>query len=311
LYGPRGFFRATTPSEHFRTSVHASPLFATAIGALARAVDDALGNPGDFALVDVGAGGGELLAALAAADVPDRWSLAAVEVAGRPHGLPERVEWRADLPESMTGLVVANEWLDNVPCDVVEADADGVHLVEVVVTTGRERLAGPPDATRSAWLARWWPLAAGERAEIGVTRDAAWAAVVRRLTRGVAVAIDYGHELASRPGRGTLTGYRDGRQVAPVPDATCDITAHVAFDACAAAGTAAGATATALLTQRAALRRLGISGARPPIETARTDPGGYLRALSRAGEAAELTDPTGLGSYRWLLQSRGVELPAC
>ena len=36
----------------------------------------------------------------------------------------------------------------------------------------------------------------------------------------VAVAVDYGHTIGSRPARGTLTGFREGRQVPPVPDGT-------------------------------------------------------------------------------------------
>jgi SAM-dependent MidA family methyltransferase len=133
--------------------------------------------------------------------------------------------------------------------------------------------------------------------------------VVRGLHRGVAVAVDYAHRRADRPRDGSLTGYRDGRQVPPVPDGSCDITSHVALDACAAAGTAAGATATALTTQRAALHALGLSSRRPPREHAVRDPVAYLAALSRAGEAAELTDPDGLGGFGWLVQSAGLPLP--
>ncbi|MGH3381124.1 MAG: hypothetical protein ACRDP6_40960, partial [Actinoallomurus sp.] len=93
------------------------------------------------------------------------------------------------------------------------------------------------------------------------------------------------------------------------PDGSCDITAHVAIDACAEAGVQAGATATLLTTQRAALRALGLRGARPPLELARTDPRGYLHALRAAGEDAELIDREGLGGFGWLVQTVGVDLP--
>ncbi|MYS43043.1 hypothetical protein GTY23_17755, partial [Streptomyces sp. SID5998] len=66
----------------------------------------------------------------------------------------------------------------------------------------------------------------------------AWAGAVSRLRRGLAVAVDYAHTAADRPPFGTLTGFRDGRETAPVPDGSCDLTAHVALDACAAAGPA-------------------------------------------------------------------------
>ncbi len=143
----------------------------------------------------------------------------------------------------------------------------------------------------------------GQRAEVGRTRDEAWAAATGRLTRGLAVAVDYAHSIGTRPFGGTLTGYRQGRQVAPVPDGSCDITAHVALDACAAAAPGL------LTTQRAALRALGVSGDRPARELAIADPPAYLRGLQAAGEAAELTDPAGLGSFGWLVCAVGVPMP--
>jgi hypothetical protein len=38
---------------------------------------------------------------------------------------------------------------------------------------------------------------------------------------------------------------------------------------------------------------------------ARVDPRGYLRSLSQATQAAELTAATGLGAFLWLLQELG------
>ncbi|MEP6463103.1 MAG: SAM-dependent methyltransferase [Frankiaceae bacterium] len=295
LYGEDGFYRHSSASRHFRTSPHASTLFAAALRRLADEVDAALGQPDPFDIVDVGAGDGDLLHALAAA-APRRWRLTAVEMAPR---INSRMRWRLDIPRC-AGLLVANEWLDNVPCDVVERAADGLRLVR---TDGS--LGPPPAAADVEWLTRWWPLTAvGARAEVGRSRDEAWAAAVRQLDRGVAVAIDYAHERAARPSHGTLTGYRAGRQVPPVADGSCDLTAHVALDACAAAADVAG---TLLTTQRRALRALGVRADRPAYGG---DPLGYLAALSAAGEAAELCDPAGLGGFGWLVQSVGTALPA-
>jgi SAM-dependent MidA family methyltransferase len=84
----------------------------------------------------------------------------------------------------------------------------------------------------------------------------------------------------------------------------------VALDACAAAGEAAGATQSVLLTQREALRRLGIRAERPPRALAEEDPRGYLAALRAASEAGELLDPAGLGGFGWLAQARSCRLPA-
>jgi hypothetical protein len=62
-----------------------------------------------------------------------------------------------------------------------------------------------------------------------------------------------------------------------------------------------------MIRQREALRALGVDGARPPLDLAGTDPLGYLRALSAAGAAAELTEPEGLGGHWWLLHTIGID----
>lgn len=315
LYGPGGFYRGgERPCAHFRTSVHAARRFARALARLAGEVDAALGHPPWFDLVDIGAGSGELLTEILAATGPDgpagRLRPIAVEVAPRPDDLHPAIEWRDAVPGEITGMVVANEWLDNVPLDVVELTAVGPRLVAVDPHTGDEATGPVPSEADAAWLDRWWPLRdPGDRAEVGRPRCHAWASVIERLRGGLALAVDYAHERGGRPSYGTLTGYRDGRCVSPVPDGSCDITAHVALDACADTGRAAGATATLLTTQRAALRALGLRGERPALELAHSDPRGYVRALSAAGEDAELTDPAGLGGFGWLVQTVGVPMP--
>lgn len=403
LYGPGGFYRRPEgPAGHFRTSVHASPLFARAVARLLCRVDEALGRPAVLDFVDMGAGRGELVTRVLAAlpaDVAARARGYAVELAGRPPGLDPRIIWRDEPPAAVTGLLFANEWLDNVPVDVAEVDSAGVPRLVLVAQDGTERLGEPVTGAAADWLARWWPLPAEEglRAEIGLPRDLAWASVLDRVVRGLAVAVDYAHTSDTRPPFGTLTGFREGRETAPVPDGSCDITAHVALDACAAAGASppprtisypprstaghlpqstahaprstAGAPRNApcappdtartlpeesctsqnttrtspdasaaphtppdtacapygaaqepsgtartlhparLLTQRAALRALDITGARPPLALASTDPSAYVRALASAGEAGELTAQGGLGDFGWLVQPVGIPDP--
>jgi SAM-dependent MidA family methyltransferase len=306
LYGPGGFYRRPEgPAGHFRTSVHASPLFAAAVARLLCRVDEALGRPAELAFVDMAAGRGELVTGVLAAlpaGVAARTRAYAVEIAGRPDGLDRRIEWRGEPPERITGLLFANEWLDNVPVDVAEVDSAGVPRLVLVREDGTERLGEPVPAAEAAWLARWWPATGqGFRMEIGLSRDRAWAAAAGTLARGLAVAVDYAHTAAARPPFGTLTAFREGREMRPVPDGSCDITAHVALDACAAAFPGAR-----LLSQREALHALGLSGARPPLALASTDPAGYVRALADAGAAAELTAPGGLGDFGWLLQPVGI-----
>jgi SAM-dependent MidA family methyltransferase len=314
LYGEDGFYRRETPATHFRTSVHASVRYADAFARLLTCVDEELGHPPRLDLVDIGAGCGSLLTRIRSAvpaELALRLAATAVEVAARPGDLPPEIGWLPEPPEELTGLVVANEWLDNVPLDVVELTPSGLRVMLVDPRTGVERPGPAPTSEDRAWLDRWWPLLEpGDRAEVGRTRCLAWAAVLSRLRRGVAVAVDYSHARGGRPAYGTLTGYRDGHVVPAIPDGSCDVTAHVALDACAAAGRDAGATATLLTTQRAALRSLGLTGVRPPIDLARRAPRDYVAALCAAGEEAELIDPAGLGGFGWLVQSAGIPIPA-
>ncbi|WP_030693193.1 SAM-dependent methyltransferase [Streptomyces globisporus] len=335
LYGPGGFYlRPEGPAGHFRTSVHASPLFAAAVARLLGEVAEELGTA-EVDLVDVGAGRGELLTSVLAA-VGSSLSVRAyaVERAARPDGLDPRVEWTDRVPRGVRGLLFANEWLDNVPVDVAEADTTGTARYVEVRADGAERLGTPVSGPDADWLARWWPLREpGARAEIGRPRDEAWAAAVASLAAGRAVAVDYAHVRETRPPFGSLTGFRAGREVPPVPDGSCDVTSHVALDACGGlpaggggggtgphagaygsggvdrtdggppdSGPFAGLPGAELVTQREALRRLGVSGGRPPLALASTDPAGYVRALASAGEAAELTARGGLGDFLWLTQ---------
>jgi SAM-dependent MidA family methyltransferase len=274
LYGADGFFLREAPGDHFRTNV-AVPLFAGAVHRLASLVDEALGFPDPFDVVDVGAGRGELLHAL---DAPARWRLTGVDLADAT--VP--FAWKHEIPE-LTGLLLANEWLDNIPVRVLE---DGREVL--VDLAGNETLGA---SVTSEWATRWWPC--GGRVEEGQPRDEAWTHALSRVRRGAAVAIDYGHTRADR--RPTLTGYRGGRQVPAVPDGSCDLTAHVALDSCAAA------TGARLLPQREALQGLGISAALPEAGDA-----SYALGLERASQARELLDPQGLGGFGWLVQEVGI-----
>ncbi|HET9518255.1 MAG TPA: SAM-dependent methyltransferase [Actinoplanes sp.] len=322
LYGPDGFFRAGAgPAAHFRTSVHTSPLFARALLRLIERVDEALGHPVRLDVVDVGAGRGELLSTLsgllpspepaggAPLSLAERVRFVGVEVADRPTELASAIGWEHTVPDGIVGVLLATEWLDNVPLDVAEVDDAGVPRQVLVSPDGTESMGDRVAAADAFWLARWWPLddaPPGSRAEIGAPRDLAWADAVANVRRGCALAVDYGHLRADRPAFGTLTGYRDGRQVSPVPDGSTDVTAHVAMDAVAAAV----GTPYTLCSQREALRALGVDGGRPALSLAGTDPAGYVRALATASAAAELTDPAGLGGHWWLLHEIGIDARA-
>lgn len=282
LYGPNGFFRTSRPADHFRTSVH--------VAAFAGAIAELVRRTSASTVVDLGAGGGELLIALHAHLPGVR--LIAVEMGTRPVDLPTEIEWMHQLPEHIDGLLIANEWLDNVPVPVVERSNSTTREVLVAPSGGAESLGS---TVNSDWLTRWWPLHEdGERAEIGAARDAAWAEAVSRVD-GTAIAIDYGHLLDSRPPCGTLASFLEGRQVDVIPDGSRDVTAHVAVDSLAAA------CGGSLLRQRDALAVLGLNAKRPPIELAHSDPAAYVRALSHSSEVGELVARGGLGDFWWII----------
>jgi SAM-dependent MidA family methyltransferase len=274
-FGTAGFYRRATgrPRDHFRTAVQADDRVARRVAALALPELARLARThpaADITVTDAGADEGRLVAQLRRL-VPerlrDRLSWRALDLAPRPVGLDPCVDWvQADARSHGLapgpGLVVAHELLDDIPLDVLEVDADGVvRLVLVDAVSGHQEL-GPAlddrrgcrdvdvdaDAVRS-WVSQWWrrvePFA---RIEAGLSRDRAWQSAAGLVSDGLVVAVDYSHVLAEREtGRwdgGTLVGYRAGRAVSPVPDGSCNLTAHVALDSCAAAVAARSTTLT-------------------------------------------------------------------
>jgi SAM-dependent MidA family methyltransferase len=162
----------------------------------------------------------------------------------------------------------------------------------LVDDTGQETLGEPVTGADLDWLEQWWP--AGQRAEVGLTRDRAWAALIStaRSAAGMALLIDYGHLTGDRPAGGSLAAYAQGRRVAPQPCSRINLTAHVAVDAVRAAGEGQGARTLRCARQREMVRNLPLSA-----------PGrGPLLDLSRRSQLAALGSPAGLGAHWWLLQ---------
>lgn len=296
LYGAQGFYRSTVPARNFATATH-PPLGAV----LAEAIwhyADLLELSG---VVDIGAGRGELIGALHA-HRPDR-PLLGVDVIDRPDELPSGVGWLrgpggAPLPDALTNLsdvlVVAHEWLDVVPCVIGQLDSVGV-VREVLVdpSTGDETLGDPLGAADLDWQQRYWPLAEeGDRVEVGLARDLAWADLLSRVCRGAAIAIDSGHLVGNRPRKGTLAAYDNDHAVRPVPDGRCDLSAQVAVDSL---------RHDEIHTQTTAFESFGVWAPMPDPALARCDEAAYQRRLLRAQSAATLTDPAGHGAFRWVV----------
>lgn len=257
--GPSGFYLREGAEDHFTTSPHVDAAVARGLADLIHREYERRRNEA-FTILDVGSGSGHLLRQLRGL-LPSEVQMAGVDVRSRPSDLPSDIDWIqahispdcqhiTDDDGSITGVVIAHEFLDDVPCDVVELDDElQPRLVLVDSVTGDEEI-GPPlsdpacarfvaDPIASAeWLAAWWPPTRPlARREIGLTRDRMWLRLRQVLKSGIAVAIDYGHRYEDRHrgvwDGGTLKGFAAGRPRSPRPDGSCNITAHVALDACA------------------------------------------------------------------------------
>jgi SAM-dependent MidA family methyltransferase len=319
------FYAHSNAEDTFRTSMSGAPLMAQALLRLLEHVDDALGHPDELDVVDIGSGNGALLTALLAiGDQGDkhepgaaprpRLRLHGIDLRVRPPHLDERIAWTQGsapevVPGGLTGIVIAHEWLDDLPVDIVDVAPHSPALRLMVDPSDLSEHRAPVEREDEVerWAREWWPEA--DRVEAGQLRDAAWAEVAARLDAGILLAVDYGHQRSGRPSESTLRGYAGGGVVAPVLDGSMNITAHVALDACGAAARSVidrrGRTGdTAITTQAHALAAL-----LPERIEQSGDPLQRLRSVAEHGHRAELLDPQGLGAHLWLLQTVGVALP--
>lgn len=301
----------------FLTSSEVGPLFGAVI---ARALDDwwsELGCPDPFPVVDVGAGPGTLVRSIRAAD-PD--CVAALELvlvelsptmrASHPGGVSSRL----DLPApGQFGdgpiIVLANELLDNLPFRLaqrtdggwaeVRLDADRDDLVEVLVPLATD------DVERGDRLAPAAPV--GARIPLQ-DRAARWLADVLRLAagRGRAVVFDYASPstgaMAERPWTDWVRTYAShGRGGGPWErPGTQDVTCEVALDQLGDVRTPTENRSQADFLRAHGIDDLVAEGRRVWAERSHLGDLAAVRAKSRVGEAAALTDPTGLGAFRVL-----------
>ena len=87
-------------------------------------LDEAWGRPDRVSVLDVGAGSGDLLAQVhdrAPSVLRERLAVIGVDVRPPDFDIDWRIAWApADLGiGAVTGVVMAHEWLDEIPCDVV------------------------------------------------------------------------------------------------------------------------------------------------------------------------------------------------
>jgi SAM-dependent MidA family methyltransferase len=315
LYDPEGFFGGQTlrseKSGDFLTSPEVSRLFGETLAVYVERVRNQIGEP--FRLVEVAAGSGSLLRPLL--DVLDVEALAVEASPGARQALDGLVEVAEELPETIRGVVIANELLDNLP----------VALAQRVDGAWRERWVGAdeegltfvdaePRKEVFAWLDTYaGPVDEGGWVEVQLEARRWVADVLGRLEAGALLLIDYGdtaENLLPRRKDGTLRTYR-AHHLGPHPldePGETDITADVNFTALLDLHPNAD-----LVRQDDFLAELGLRERlselrRAELEAARAgDEMERLRIRTLKTEAETLLHPRGLGDFRVLEYRVGTE----
>ena len=346
LYHPElGYYtrasRRTGRAGDFYTSVDVGPQF----GALLAAQLDemrrlhAAAGASELDLVEVGAGNGQLArdvldaaeSAYPALHAAARLTLVETSPAARASQPETLGRHRArlhagatDLPDRISGVILANELLDALPTHAVTMTADG--LREVFVDVAGDRFVERVGPLSSPALGR-------HLERIGVTPEPGWRGEVnlaaidwvrtaaRRLTRGFILLIDYGHSArelyAGHHANGTLTTFHRHRVDAAGADpeqpdgppwlanpGERDITSHVDFTSVERAARDEGLEVLGLVDQTRFL--LGLGALDAPEEAADA-----AAALRHRLALKTLLVPGGLGStHQVLILGKGVGRPA-
>ena len=277
----------------FYTSADVHPIFGRLLARQLAEMWQVLGRPREFWAVEAGAGVGRLACHIldfSARKLPDfygalRYVAVEQSVARRErHQESLRLHLEngsatsaAELPRDIPGgCIFSNELLDAFPVHRVVAE-DGA-LREIYVNFKGEALTEERGPLTSAGIAEYFQkqhitLQEGQQAEVNLDSCEWIMDVGRRLDRGFALTIDYGHEAAElyneRHMRGTLLAYSEHRATEDffAYPGQQDLTAHVNFTALDLWGRRAGLARTGCVSQMA-----------------------FLVALGRANEFADLCD---------------------
>jgi SAM-dependent MidA family methyltransferase len=261
------------------TAEQIQPVFGILIAARLRQLREELGKPSEFTVVELGAGRGEMAAALS------EFNYCPVDIAG------------GDWPERFTGVVFTNEFFDALPVHV--AVRRGKTFREMLVDWRQDRFTwtegAPVPEEEAEYVARYGhELEDGAWIEINLDSLHWLDEIARRLERGYIFTIDYGYaarELIRFP-RGTLMSYRRHSAAEDVlaEPGERDITAHVNFTALQDRGASLG-----LETMRFE------SLARTLLDAG--EPDGFAGALHRRGQLKTLLFQMG-ETFRTLIQRK-------
>jgi SAM-dependent MidA family methyltransferase len=335
LYHPEyGYYSSGVVHTGFRGHFVTSPELTPAFGALwARAFEQvwvASAKPRDFVVTEIGAGeGGFGRAVLANASTPFRDALRYRIVEPIPK-LRERqraslgdVAWTNSVDELETvpsGVVFANEVLDNLPVRIVEGTPEGPR--EIWVKAERGKLVETHRALGEdvhAILRSGIDLPPGHRLEIPRDSMQFVKVLTRSVERGALFFVDYGADAADLRGRplGSLLCYSaTGVDDRPLDrPGEKDITVHANWTLVSAELTAAGYEVSGPLDQRVVLDALG-AGELAQAYKAEHDEAlqegrgaDAVRALSSRSAIGALRDGGGLGGLGVLAGFRGIAVP--
>jgi SAM-dependent MidA family methyltransferase len=332
LYDPAdGFYARMGDREpigkqgHFVTSPHASPAFGDLLARQLAEAWDVLERPEPYWVVEVGAGDGTLASQiLAAAEaVPDLANPLRYVAVERNSRTIDRLRTRGvHVGESLaevgpiTGSIIANELLDNLPFHRLR-EWEG-RVVEVFVGAEAGSLVEvEAEPTGEALGAISQPLRPGEERPVSPAALEMVRSIAHALERGYAFLFDYGFVAGEAPG--PVHAYRNHRVLADVLDepGTRDVTAAVDFAALAGEADRAGLQVWGPVPQRDALLGLGLrtwmQGVRHRQQEAEAagDWRGANRLFAERSKASILVDEGKLGGLRLLvLGTKGLPAPA-
>ncbi len=309
LYDPEHGFFVTRPGAgtrggDFLTSPEVGPLYGAVLARWLDAVWSDLGEPGELDLVEVGAGRGALAAAIHRAAPRCAPALRHVVVersaalrARAQELLGDRATVASELPDRVSGVVLANELLDNIPARILARTPDGWSEVFVEIADAGVTEVLVPCEDEPPLPAGALELPTGTRLP-WVDRAADWVtATLGRLELGRLLCVDYGvrstPELAGRGWLRTYAGHERGSDPYESPMER-DITIDVPMDQLPGK--------PSITTQADFLRRWGIEdlveeGRRLWEARAHVGDLAAIAARSRINESAALLDPAGLGAF--------------
>jgi SAM-dependent MidA family methyltransferase len=296
-----------------------------------------LGQPVPFMLVEVGAGQGIL-----AADILNYLEqnypnfLAALEytIVERSPQLIDRQQellqkyldkninicwkdWRKIGSNSLVGCCFSNELFDAFPVHQVSI-AEG-KLKEIYLTISNSKLSELIDDLSTEKLAEYFKLVKtdlpsdvypnGYRTEVNLAALEWLEVLSRKLQKGYLLTIDYGYPAQKyyhpQRKRGTLQCYYQHRHHDNpyINIGQQDITAHVDFTALELYGELWGLDRVGFTKQGMFLMALGLGDRLSALSSGKAN---FQEILQRRDALHQLIDPTGLGGFGVLLQSKGL-----